>query len=141
MLWTNAWPATTTLAAVPLEPAHRSQPRLQPAVIAFDVVVGALLRAVPHGQKHLVQHDGVGRRLVRDDLHARHLGRAVACWKNRRSASRRDAGDERVDDLAKLVDGAVDVAPPARLLTPWPLRMTGRQAATTAATWRALRQG
>jgi hypothetical protein len=27
-------------------------------VIAFDLVVGALLRAVPHGLKHLVQHDG-----------------------------------------------------------------------------------
>src|SRR5215207_7467888 len=37
-------------AVVLLEPAHRSQPRLQPAVIAFDMVVGVLLGAMPYGR-------------------------------------------------------------------------------------------
>jgi hypothetical protein len=34
-------------AVVLLEPAHRSQPRLQPAVIALDPVVGIPIGAVP----------------------------------------------------------------------------------------------
>jgi hypothetical protein len=44
----NACPAMITLALrVLLEPSHRSQPRLQPAVIRLDPVVGVLIGSMP----------------------------------------------------------------------------------------------
>jgi hypothetical protein len=55
-------------AAVLLEPAHRSQPRFEAAVVSLDAVVGVLLGAMPGHRQQLVQHRRVGRRSVGDDL-------------------------------------------------------------------------
>jgi hypothetical protein len=40
-----------------LEPLHRSQPRLQPAMIGLDLVVGVRLGAMPRRWEQLLQHD------------------------------------------------------------------------------------
>src|SRR6266487_5582827 len=47
--------------AVLLEPTHRSQPRLRPAVVGLDTVVGVLLGPVPRCRHQLLQRDRVGR--------------------------------------------------------------------------------
>jgi hypothetical protein len=98
--------------AVVLEAARRAQPRFQPAVVGLDVVVGIPVAAVPGGGEQLVEHDRVRRGPVGDDLDRPGSGRGdgtgeepsgrggVATW-----------GDEYVDDLAVLVDRAVDIAP------------------------------
>ena len=44
-------------AKVLFESSHRSQPRLQAAVIGLDVVVGVLLGAVPCRWEHVVHDD------------------------------------------------------------------------------------
>jgi hypothetical protein len=81
-------------------------------VIAFDVVVGVLLRAMPHDREHLIQHDRVGRRLVGDDLHRCHLGRADGLLEELTGCGRvTTRGDEHVDDLPELIDRSVHVAP------------------------------
>src|SRR5215211_3631060 len=101
-------------AAVLLEPAHRAKPCLQPAMVGLDPVAGVSIGAVPGRRQQLPQHDRVGRCLVGHHLDGRHVrgpdgprketpsGRRVAPW-----------GDEHIDDLAELVDRAVDIAPPA----------------------------
>jgi hypothetical protein len=63
-------------AAILLAPTHRTQPRLETAVVGLDVAVAILIGAVPRRREHLVQRDRVGRRLVGDDLHGRDLGGA-----------------------------------------------------------------
>jgi hypothetical protein len=79
MFCTNTGPTTATLAlGVLLEPAHRSQQRLQPAVIAFDVVVGVLLHAMPYAREHLIQHNGSVAALG-DDLYGVTLVVPMAC--------------------------------------------------------------
>jgi hypothetical protein len=51
-------------AAVLLEPAHRTQPRLQPAVVTLDVVVGIPIGAMPDRRQQLLEHRQVHRRMV-----------------------------------------------------------------------------
>ncbi len=100
--------------AVLLEAAHRAQPCLQPAVISFDAVVGVLLGAVPRRRQQLVEHGGVGRCLVGDHLRGRNRRGVDGAFEE--PSRRRHIPpwrDEHVDDLPELVDGAVDVAPPA----------------------------
>jgi hypothetical protein len=63
-------------AVVPLEPAHRSQSCLQPAVVALDPIVGAPVGAVPRRYQPLLQHHRIGRCSVGDDLGGPNLGRA-----------------------------------------------------------------
>jgi hypothetical protein len=100
--------------AILLETAHRSQSRLQPAVVALDVVVGVLLGAVPGRREQLVQHDRVGRRLVGDHFHGRDLGPADGLLEEPPGGGAiTTPGDEYVDDLPELVDRAVDIAPVA----------------------------
>jgi hypothetical protein len=101
-------------AAVLLEPAHRTKPCLQPAMVGLDPVVGVPIGAVPRRRQQLLQDDRIGRCLVGHHLDGRHVrgpdgalketssGRRVAPW-----------GDEHIDELPELVDRAVDVAPPA----------------------------
>jgi hypothetical protein len=43
-------------AVVLLEPAHRTQPRFEAAVVALDAVVGVLLGAMPGRREQLAQH-------------------------------------------------------------------------------------
>ena len=63
-------------AVVLLEPTHRPQPRLQPAVVALDAVVGVLLGSMPRRREEFLQHGRVHRRLIGDNLDRRDLGRA-----------------------------------------------------------------
>jgi len=100
--------------AVLLASAHRSQPRLQPAVVALDSVVGVLLGAVPRRWQQLLDQHQVGRCSVGDDLHGRDLRRADRPLEEPAGRPRVPPhGDEHVDDLAELVDRSVHVPPPA----------------------------
>src|SRR6266568_1306311 len=60
-------------ATVLVEPAHRSQPRLEAAVVALDPVVGVLVGGVPGCWQQVLEHDRVCRCLVGSDLDGRHL--------------------------------------------------------------------
>ena len=51
-----------------LDSAHRPQPRLQPAVIGFDPIVGVLLVDVPCGRDKFVEHPRIDRCTIRGDL-------------------------------------------------------------------------
>ena len=73
----QACPAITTLALRSyFEPSHRPQPRLQPAVVGLDPVVGVLLGSMPRCRQQLLQHDRVGRRPICGHLNGHHVGRA-----------------------------------------------------------------
>jgi hypothetical protein len=99
-------------AVVLFEPAHRPQPRLQPAVICFDVVVAIPVSAMLSRWQQRAQHGRVHRRGVGDDLHRRRLRGADGVLEE--PAGRRGIpshGDEDVDDLPELVDRPVRVAP------------------------------
>jgi hypothetical protein len=111
-----AYPTTHTILALRswFAPAHRSQSRPQAAMIGLDPAVGVRLGAVPRRRQRLVEHGEVGRCVVGDHLHGRDLRDADGPFEQ--SVGRRRVpphGDEHVDDLPELVDGAVDVAPPA----------------------------
>jgi transposase IS116/IS110/IS902 family protein len=61
-----------------------------------------------------VQRGAVRRRSVGDHLNGRHLGRADGLLEEPAGGLGVSvSGDEHVDDLAELVDRAVDIAPPA----------------------------
>jgi hypothetical protein len=82
-------------------------------VVGLDVIVGVLIGAVPRRREQLLQRDRVGRRLVGDDLHGRDLGCGDGPLEEAAGGlGVAPRGDEHVDDLAELVDRAVDVAPP-----------------------------
>jgi hypothetical protein len=94
-------------AAVLLEPAHRTQPRLQPAMVTLDVVVGIPIGAMPDRRQQLLEHRRVHRRMVGDDLNGRDLGRADGPLEEAAgSPPVMLGGDKDIDDLAELVDGA-----------------------------------
>jgi hypothetical protein len=83
-------------------------------MVALDPIVDVPVAAMPGRRQQLLQHRRVHRRLIGDDLSGRDLGRpdrrfdeAVGCL------GVAPQGDIDVDDLAELVDGAVDVAPVA----------------------------
>src|SRR5918994_711201 len=63
-------------AAVLLEPTHRPQARLQPAVVTLDAVICVPVAAVPRRWQQLLQHRRVHRRLIGSDLDRRDLGHA-----------------------------------------------------------------
>jgi len=99
-------------AVVLLEPTHRPQPRLQPAMVALDAVVGVLLGSMPRRWEQLVQDGRVHRRLIGDDLSRRDLRRTDRPFEEAMGCvGVAPPGDEYVDDLPELVDGPVDVAP------------------------------
>lgn len=94
------------------EAAHRSQPRLQPAEVALDPVVGALLGAVPRHRQQLLQHGRIHRRLIGDDLDGRDPGCADSPFEQPAGRGRvPPQGHQHLDDLSELVDGAVEVRP------------------------------
>jgi hypothetical protein len=99
-------------ATVLLEPAHRPQPRLQSAVVGLNAIVGVLVSSMPGRWHQLPKHARVHRRVVGDDLGRGDLGCADGMLEEpacRPGVTLR--GDEHVDDLAELVDGAVHVPP------------------------------
>ena len=74
-------------AAVLLEPTHRSQSGLQPAVVGLDAVVGVLVGAVPGSWQQLLQHRRVRRGPIGCDSAGRTVVAPMACSKNRSAAS------------------------------------------------------
>ena len=108
----KACPRITTLAVrCGLHPAHRPEPGLEPAVVAFDPVVLVLAGVVQRGRKQLLDHVRQSRRPVGDDL-----GRVTV--DGQRSGEEPPRGGDvptlrhiHVDDLAVLVDRPVDVGP------------------------------
>jgi hypothetical protein len=101
-------------AAILLEPTHRTQPRLETAVVSLDVIVGVLIGAMPRRREQLAERGRVGRRLVGDDLHGRDLGCGDGPLEEAAGGlGVAPRGDEHVDDLAELVDRTVDIAPAA----------------------------
>ena len=95
------------------ESAHRPQPCLQPAVVSFDRIIGVLLGHVRRGRDQFVDHPQVRAGLVGGDLD----GRRTLHQRLGEEPSSRCAvpllGQQHVDDLAVLVDGPVQVPPPA----------------------------
>ena len=76
--------------------------------------VGVLVGAMPCRGQQLLQHRRVHRRLIGDDLNRRDLGRADGPLEEAAGSPPVTLdGEEDIDDLAELVDGAVDIAPPA----------------------------
>src|SRR5215207_3465691 len=63
-------------AAILLAAPHRTEPCLQPTVIAFDPVIGVSVGAMPGRGQQFLQHDRGGGCLVGDDLHRGDLRRA-----------------------------------------------------------------
>ena len=110
----NAWPWITTDAVRSrLEPAHRSKPGLESAVVGFDAVVGVLGGVMVGGWQQLDDRAGQRRGPI-----SCHLGRfAMRPDRSGEEPGRRldvaFGGDQHVDDLPVLVDGAVHEPPGA----------------------------
>ena len=66
---------TSLALRVLFEPTHRTQPRLQPPMVALDPVVSVPVGAVPGRRQEVFQHGRVHRRLIGDDLSRRDLRR------------------------------------------------------------------
>jgi hypothetical protein len=99
-------------ATVLLEPSHRSQARLQPAVIRLDAVVGVPVGAVPCRRQQLLQQSRLHRRLIGGDLSGPDLGADGPLQAPTGGRGILPRGDEHVDDLPKLVDRPVHIPPP-----------------------------
>ena len=94
------------------QPAHRSEPVFELAVVGLDEVVGVLLDVVPGRGEEFVEYGGVDRGRVGDHLAGRdlqHPERPSEELPGRVGVT--PHGDQDVDDLPVLVDGPVDVAP------------------------------
>src|SRR5829696_4911290 len=101
-------------AVVLLEPAHRTKPRLQPAVICFETVIAISVGAMPSRWQQLFQRGRVHRRKVGDDLHRHHPRSAHGVLEEPAGSPPVTlGGDEHVDDLAELIDRSVHIPPPA----------------------------
>ncbi len=79
-------------APVGPQPAHRSQPGLEPAVVALDAVVGVLLGVVERVREQLVDDVRERRRPVGCDLLGPPMDRVID-RKNRRAALRSRRAD------------------------------------------------
>jgi len=97
--------------AVGLESSHRSEPRLQSAMITLDTIVGVLLGVVEHIRDQLLDVGLQYLREVGDDLIWFPVG--IEGTPEERSGRIHVPSwyDEDIDHLAVLVDGPVDLAP------------------------------
>src|SRR5262249_11516107 len=91
--------------------AHRPEPGLEPAVYGFDRVIRVLLGDMPRGRHELVEHPRIDRRSIAGQLDgwqatAQRAGKECS-WCGRVAT----CGRQRVDDLAVLVERAVQVSP------------------------------
>ena len=88
------------------------KPGFEPTVISFHGVVGVAVQDVPRTRSQLLEHARVDRRPVGRDLDRRRTeahrgreerpcGRAIATLRQ-----------QHVDDLAMLIDRAIQVGPP-----------------------------
>jgi hypothetical protein len=99
-------------AAVSLEASHRPQPGLEASVIGLDVVVGIPLSAMPRRWQQLLQHHRVGGCPVGHDFTRPDRGCADSPLEEPASCSDvAPRGDEDVNHLPELTNGAVDIAP------------------------------
>ena len=100
--------------AVPLAPSHRSQPRLEAAVVALDAVVGGLFGSMPRRRSELLRHGRGNRRTVGDDLD-RPARRGADGGLEAAAGGARVAPYRHhyVNDLAELVECTVDIPPRA----------------------------
>jgi hypothetical protein len=73
-------------AAVLVEPTHRTQPRLETAVVGLDVVVGIPIGAMPGSWQQLLQHGGYAAALSVMTSTGARLVVPMARSKNRRGA-------------------------------------------------------
>ena len=99
--------------AVAFQPAHRSQPGFQPAVVGWDTIVGLLDCVVQRVRCQLTDRFRQRCRPVGDH----HAGLAVVTDRVRDEPSGSDTvaslRHQHLDDLAVVIDGAVDVTPHA----------------------------
>src|SRR5680860_399491 len=108
----KAWPRITTLAVrFGLESAHRSQPGLEPAVVAFDPVVLVMAGAMPRGRNQVLDHVGQCRWPVGDDLARVTVNSQGSGEEPTRGGDVSALRHVHVDHLAMLVDRPVDVGP------------------------------
>jgi hypothetical protein len=102
-------------AAVLFEAAHRTQPRLQLAVVALHPIVGVPVGTVPGRRQQVLQQGRVHRRLIGGDLGRRDLRRIDRPFEEALGRLHvAPPGDIDVDDLPELVDGPIHVVPLAR---------------------------
>jgi hypothetical protein len=83
-------------------------------VVGFDPVVRVLLGVVKRGRDQLIDGREEGPGPIGDDLDRLAMGAKRRREESSRGASVAPGGDVDVDDLAVLINRAVDVPPPAR---------------------------
>ena len=99
--------------AIALEATHRSQPRLEPAVVGLDPIVRVLLGVVERGRHELIDDGEERPGPIGHDLGRLAMGAERRREEPSRSSGVASCGDVDVDDLAVLVDRPVHVAPPS----------------------------
>ncbi len=92
--------------------AHRSEPVFELTMVCLDRIVGMPFNVMPRRWDQLLEDGRVDRGGVCHDLAGRHLQHLQRSLEEPAGRSRVAArGDEHVDDLPVLVDGAVHVPP------------------------------
>jgi hypothetical protein len=95
------------------ESAHRSESGFEAAVVGFDPIVRVLLGVVERGRHEVLDRRAQRRRAVDHDLHGRTVSTECGLEEPARCRNVTFRRDVHVNDLAVLIDGAVDVSPPA----------------------------
>ena len=96
-----------------LQAAHRPKPRLESSMVGLHPVVAVLLQDVTSTRNEFVEHPRIHRRPVGRHLDRRRAVRQRAGEERPRRRAVATLRDQDVDDLAVLIDGAVEVGPPA----------------------------
>jgi hypothetical protein len=114
VLWERVTVHDHAGSVVAFESPHRAQPGLEAALVGLDPIVRVPARVVERGRDEVIddraQRPGsIGYHLSRDAVTGERSDKESASGTE--LAAR---GDKHVDDLAVLIDGAVDVASPTR---------------------------